>query len=301
MDGVRLPVPAAGDGVAGLGEVERLPVAAQRHDVEAVVGVVQVLGGRQRGGEVRGRGLRPLVGVEEVAGRGPELQHGEQHDGDDGELAVAERPPQPRVAQQQQQRQPEHHEEAADVVAERAAGGDERAHADHGVDQEEDDEGPPRVDRVHAGQRQPDQREAEEDHELRGLVEVRPRLGEREADGEAQDDGRREGGGEQQVAPPHRRPDDEVRQHERHHDHQPHGVGEDAEGDRQRRPERPLAREQGHAGQGERESEHERVLAVRQVQRSRPARSPRPATRRRSSTCRARRGRTTPGSSRRRG
>ncbi len=205
VDGVGLAVPPAGDGVAGLREVERLPVAAQRHHVEAVVRVVQVSGGVERGGEVRARGLRALDGVEEVTGDGAELQEGEEHDGDDRELAVAERPAQPGVAQQQEERQPEDHEEAAAVVADRAAGGDERPDAEARVHEEEHDEGPARMDGVHAGQRHADEGEAEEDHELRRLVEVRARLREAEADGEAHDDGRGEGGGEHQrsaAAPP---------------------------------------------------------------------------------------------------
>ena len=137
-----------------------------------------------------------------------------------------------------------------------------------GVDEEEHDEGPARVDGVHAGQRQPDQREAEEDHELRGLVEVRrPARRTRGRCAKRSDHGRREGGGEQQVAPPRRRPHDEVGQHERRDDHQPHRVGEDADGDGQRRPERVPAREQRQPGQGERQGQHEGVLAVRQVQR----------------------------------
>ncbi len=166
VDGVRLAIPAPRDGIAGLGEVERLPVPAQRDHVEAVVGVVELPRRRQSRSEVGARGLRALDGVEEVARGRTDLQQRERHDGDDGEVAVAERRPQPRVAQQQEQRQAEDHEEPADVVAQRAPRGDERPHAERRVHQEQDDEGPARVRGVDAGQAEPDEREAEVHHEL---------------------------------------------------------------------------------------------------------------------------------------
>ena len=171
------------------------------------------------------------------------------------------------MAQEQQERQPEDHEEAADVVPQRAAGQQERAHAQRGVDEEEHDQGPAGVDRVHAGQSESHERQDEKGQELRRLADVRARFGEGPRQHEPGDHGRREGGGEEDIAPPGLRPRDDVGQHEGRSDDEPHGVGEDADRDRQGRPQRMTPGEERESAHRERERHQEGVLAVRLVER----------------------------------
>ena len=269
MDGVLLPVPAARDGVAGAREVVRLPVLAERHDVQAMLRV-RVGGGPPQGRREEGRigGLR-LGREEQVPDRRFQLLPGRQADHEDQSQCrqrQATRRRQPRQADGDQQRHPEDHEEAVHVVAERQRPDGQRQQADDRVGQKERDEVAATIVPRGPGKTGTGQSKDQGLHDLVEVVEVRGALGEEHPERAARHQERREPRQEEQVRAAHPRLGDEVGDQEDAADQERQRIAEQGQAGRQRRRRPPPVCEQHEGGKHEGQGEEERVLAVAQVQ-----------------------------------